>query len=203
MLTPYEFGLQVGAVTKTAAEKAARGLVADALLYSNPFTGVPTAAYDTYNNLRQGKYLGAVGNVASGAMSFAAPAAVGAGLKATGVGALRAGARVGTNNMLGGALRGAGKALTSSGRAINSAVKPMTSAFAGMNNAVSRGVQSVLPQRAGATFSRAPVQAATNWAGKNPIELASYAGLAAGAGTAARQPTQPTSSLPNTAPQAA
>lgn len=50
--------------------KLARNFVLDAAAYSNPFTGVPTAAFDFGHNLYHGKYLDALGSVISGGLSF-------------------------------------------------------------------------------------------------------------------------------------
>lgn len=167
MPTPYEFGQQLG---QDMAEKQARGLVADLALYSNPFTGVPTAAYDTYNHLRNGRYLNAVGSVASGALSLAGGGLLGSGLKSVGNTALRAGTRLGTQTAMGGGLAAAGTALRTGGRVMGAAAAPLTRAFQGANSAVGSAVQKVLPVRAGATFSRAPVQSAMNFVGTKPIE---------------------------------
>jgi hypothetical protein len=167
MTTPYEFGLQVGAYTKTAAEKSARGILADLALYSNPYTGVPTAAYDTYNHLRNGRYMGALGSVAAGGASFIGGGALSGGLKSLGGAALRAGSRVGAGTALGGGLATVGRGLATGGKALAAA----GNVGAGMNNAISQGIQKVLPVRAGATFGRAPIQAATNFVAKNPLEF--------------------------------
>lgn len=166
MPTPYEFGQRVG----HGFEKEARGILADMALYSNPFTGVPTAAYDTYNHLRGGRYLNALGSVAAGGLSLAGGGLFGSGVKGLGNAALRAGTRLGTQTAVGGGLASAGTALRVGGRAIGAAAAPMTRAFQGMNNAAGSAIQKVLPTRAGATFTTAPLRTATNWVGKNPLE---------------------------------
>jgi hypothetical protein len=169
MPTPYEFGLHVGTYTKTAAEKSARGILADMALYSNPFTGVPTAAYDTYNHLRNGRYMGALGSVAAGGFSALGGGMVGAGIKGLGGTALRAGTRLGTQTALGSGLATAGQALRTGSRAFAAAGGGGMAANA--QNVVSRGIQKVLPVRAGATFGRAPVQATANFIAKKPFEV--------------------------------
>lgn len=171
MPTPYEFGLQVGALSKTAAEKHARNFITDLALYSNPFTGVPTSAYDTYNHVRNGRYLNALGSAAMGGLSLTGAGFVGNGVKSVGNVAMRAGLNLGRGTAIGGGLVNAGRAVRYGGKAIGAAAAPLTGAVQGVNNTVAQGVQKVLPVRAGATFSRAPVQAATNWVAKNPIEF--------------------------------
>lgn len=70
-----------------------RGMVADAALYSNAWTGVPTAVNDTARHLWNGRWGQAAGSVGMGALSFipGAASAVGAAgrsaLKATGAAA--------------------------------------------------------------------------------------------------------------------
>ena len=80
-----------------ALDPAQRGMVQDVALYSNPFSGVPTALNDSVRNFSRGNYLSGVGNLAMGALSFA-----------PGVGATL-GKGIG---WLGKGLRGAGKLTT-------------------------------------------------------------------------------------------
>lgn len=79
-------------------DDADRGVIPHMALMSNPFTGVPTAAYDAARNLYQGNYFRALGNVADGALSFIpgygfARGAAGLGLRAAGKGLMSTGAR--------------------------------------------------------------------------------------------------------------
>lgn len=70
-----------------------RGLVSDLALYSNPFTGVPTAISDFAQQAWQGNWGGAAAAVGSGALSFipAAGGMIGKGLARAGTTALRSG----------------------------------------------------------------------------------------------------------------
>lgn len=183
MPTPYEFGQQIGQVT----EKQARGILTDLALYSNPFTGVPTAAYDTYNHLRNGRYLNALGSVAAGGASMIGGGMLGAGIKGLGGTALRMGTRLGTNTALGGGLATAGQALRTGSRAFAAAGGGAIANNA--SKALSNSVQKVLPLRAGATFGRAPVQATMNTMVKNPFETG--AALMHNTANVPAQPMQP------------
>jgi superfamily II DNA or RNA helicase len=70
-----------------------RGLVSDLALYSNPFTGVPTAISDFAQQAGQGNWGGAAAAFGSGALSFipAAGGMIGKGLARAGTTALRSG----------------------------------------------------------------------------------------------------------------
>lgn len=175
MPSPYEFGFTVGALTKTAAEKAARGMVADIALYSNPWTGVPTGVYDTFNSLRKGNYLGAMGNVAATGLSFLGAGGAGSALKGLGAKALGSGATMATQ---GGMRAAAGTALKGIGHAANAA----GSFAAGGANMVGRAqapvasaLQKVVPVRQGATLMKAPVRTAMNYAVQNPLAIGAMA----------------------------
>lgn len=176
MPTPYEFGQHVG----RDFEKESRGLVADLALYSNPWTGVPTGIYDTYNSLRSGNYLGALGNVASTGLSLVGGGAITSGLKGLGGGLMRAGARAGASTLLPQAARGAvqtglhmaGRGTVAAGRALGAAGGAAAGRLgAQAEQAVSRGIQKVLPVRAGATFAKSPVRATMNAAVRNPLTV--------------------------------
>jgi hypothetical protein len=175
MLTPYEFGYVL--------EKQARGMLADAALYSNPWTGVPTGIYDTYNSLRKGQYLGALGNVASTATSLVGGGMITGGLKSIGGGLMRAGARAGASTLLPQAARGAvqtglhvaGRGALTAGRALGVAGGAAAGRLGdSAQQAVARGVQKFVPVRAGATFMKSPVRAAVNVAVRNPIDTAAF-----------------------------
>lgn len=183
MTSPYEFGRRVGALSKEAAEKEARGVLSDIALYSNPWTGVPTGLYDTYNSLRNGNYLGAVGNVANTGLSLIGGGAITGGLKSLGGGLMRAGARAGASTLLPRAaaraahtgLHMAGRGAVAAGRGLgaaggNAGVRFGTQA----QQAVSKGIQRVVPIRSGATFMRSPVRATVNAAVKNPFVAGSF-----------------------------
>jgi hypothetical protein len=180
MTTPYEFGRHFGSLSKEAAEKEARGILADMALYSNPWTGVPTGIYDTYNSLRSGNYLGALGNVASTGLSLVGGGAITGGLKSLGGGLMRAGASAGASTLLPQAARGAvqtglhvaGRGAVTAGRALGSAGGAAAGRLgAQAEQALSRGIQKVVPVRAGATFMKSPVQATVNAAVRNPLTV--------------------------------
>lgn len=182
MTTPYEFGRHFGALSKEAAEKEARGLLADMALYSNPWTGVPTGIYDTFNSLRSGNYLGALGNVANTGLSLVGGGAITGGLKSLGGGLMRAGARAGASTLLPQAARGAvqtglhvaGRGAVTAGRALSTAGGAAAARLGtGAEQAISRGIQKVVPVRAGATFMKNPARAAVNAAVRNPFTVGS------------------------------
>lgn len=182
MTTPYEFGRHFGALSKEAAEKEARGIVADMALYSNPWTGVPTGIYDTFNSLRNGNYLGALGNVANTGLSLVGGGAITGGLKSLGGGLMRAGARAGASTLLPQAARGAvqtglhmaGRGAVSAGRALGVAGGNLAGRVGEQaSQALTRNISKVVPVRAGATFMKSPVQATMNAAVKNPLVVGS------------------------------
>lgn len=175
MPTPYEFGFAVGARTKAAAEKQSRGLVADLALYSNPWTGVPTGIYDTYNSLRKGNYLGAMGNVATTGLSFLGAGGAGTALKGLGAKALGRGATMATQ----GGMRGAaGLALKGVGHAANAAGGLATGGARVLDSVqapVSQAIQKIVPIRQSATLAKAPVRSIVNFAVKNPLTIPALA----------------------------
>lgn len=134
----FLFGDSVSSV----ADPTQRGLAVDIGLYSNPFTGVPTAAYDTTKHLMNGRYLSALGSVGMGALSFIpmAGSGVGAGVK----GAVRGGAKVlGRAGQVGGAaaeaggfgqkiLSGAGKFLAGGNKVVNTGEKAISDTVHGL-----------------------------------------------------------------------
>lgn len=168
-MTPYEFGQQIA---KEASEKQARGLVTDLALYSNPFTGVPTGIYDTYNSLRSGNYMGALGNAAATGLSFMGGGLLSGGVKALGKGVMRAGmgmagrgaAQTGTRAAVGGAVRQVGRGITGAGQMMGNAAKAVT----GGEQALSRGIQKVIPARPNTTSMMGK---ARNWAVNNPMTM--------------------------------
>lgn len=168
-MTPYEFGQQLA---KEAAEKQARGLLTDVALYSNPISGVPTGIYDTYNSLRNGNYLGALGNVAATGMSFMGGGLLSGGVKALGKGVMRAGmnmagrgaAQTGARAVAGNAVRQVGRGITASGQMMGNAAKAVT----GGEQALSRGIQKVIPARPNTTSMMGK---ARNWAVNNPLTM--------------------------------
>lgn len=170
-MNAFEFGYAAGEFTKSAAEKQARGLLTDLALYSNPFTGVPTGAYDTYKHLRGGRYLNALGSAASGALSLAGIGGIGGGVKGVGNLALRAGTGVGTGTAVGRGLANAGLALRTGGRAITTAAAPLTAAGNRLTQPVTDAVQKVLPVRPVKSVFRQPVQSAMNHVASNPTQF--------------------------------
>lgn len=188
MPTPYEFGRHFGALSKEAAEKEARGLLKDIALYSNPWTGVPTGMYDTYNSLRKGNYLGAAGNLANTGLSLVGGGAITSGLKGLGGRLMGAGARAGASTLLPRAvgqaaqtgLNMAGRGVTALGNAAGAAGGNLATRVGEQaSQAISHGVQKVMPVRAGATFFPTfaanattkwnPARATVNAAVKNPL----------------------------------
>jgi hypothetical protein len=169
MTTPYAFGRHLGSLSKEAAEKEARGILADMALYSNPWTGVPTGVYDTYNSLRSGNYLGALGNVAATGLSFMGAGGVGSGMKALGAKALGRGTAMATR---GGLRAVAGTGLKAVGHAANAAGSAAVAGANIVNKAqapFAKAIQKVVPVRQGATFMRSPVRAMTNVLVQNPL----------------------------------
>jgi hypothetical protein len=211
MTTPYEFGRHLGSLSKEAAEKEARGLLADVALYSNPWTGVPTGIYDTYNSLRSGNYLGALGNAANTGLSLFGGGAITSGLKGLGGGLMRAGARVGASTVLPQAARGAiqtglhvaGRGAVGAGRALGVAGGNLAGRVGEQaSQAISQGIQKVVPVRAGATFMKNPVRATINAAVKNPLVAGSFFHNSGNPQPSAPMPPTPApSALPGTLPR--
>lgn len=112
-----------------------RGFVADAALYSNPFSGTVTAVNDTARHLYNGHYGSALGSLGMGALSFipGASSAVGA----VGKGALKA--------TTGAAARATGRGITNAvasvGRRTGSGL--IDDAARGMNNFARQGATAV------------------------------------------------------------
>lgn len=156
-MQPYEFGYRVGAAMEKRAQNALgdavlgtgswmsqanplgdptqRGVIADTALYSNPFTGVPTAINDVGRHLYNGRLMDAGMAGLSGALSFIP----GWGFAAKGVGRAIAGggkqlARAGFTNT--------GKALT---RGSQQFLTKGTAAVSGANRAASGMLQKALP----------------------------------------------------------
>ena len=93
-----------------------RGMVADAALYSNPFTGVPTAALDTGRHLWNGRFGSALGSAAMGAVSFIPGAGSALGVAGRGaLGAAKGVAGAAAKGVAGQAARSAARQATSSG----------------------------------------------------------------------------------------
>lgn len=190
MPTPLEFGYAVGEFTKSAHEKSARNMLADMALYSNPYTGVPTGIYDTARNLYHGKYLNALGSLASTGMSFlggnllsgaakSVGGALGKGMTQAGTslaarGATAAG-QAGLKGLAGRAAVQAGTALAKTPGAVASATAPVAGAVARASNAMARGVQRVIPVRPVAQWTKNPLRAYINSQVANPMStLAGY-----------------------------
>lgn len=189
MPNPYEFGYAVGEFTKAAQEKAARGMVADALLYSNPYTGVPTGVYDTAKNLYHGKYLNALGSLASTGLSFVggnylsgaaknvggtlAKGLTGAGGRLAASGAQAAG-QAGLKGVAGRAAVQAGKAMAAAPGVAARAIAPVAGAVNTVSNATAKGVQRVIPVKP-TTFTQNPLRWYVNQQVANPMQtLAGY-----------------------------
>lgn len=188
-MQPYEFGYRVGLATEKQAQNALgdavlgtgsamsqinplgdptqRGVIADTALYSNPFTGVPTAINDVGRHLYNGRLMDAGMAGLSGALSFIP----GWGFAAKGVGRAIAGggkqlARAGFTNT--------GKALT---RGSQQFLTKGTTAVSNANRALSGGIQKVLP-----TVQKPGMMGKMYNAGiKNPLQTAPIALPIAGA----------------------
>lgn len=219
-MRPYEFGYSVGArIEKQAVQSAPepqhfghiagqvalgsgsmldqvdpmqRGIIQDLALYSNPFTGVPTAVNDVSRHLYNGRFMDAGMSGLSGALSFLP----GFGFAARGAGRL--------------AVQG-GKALARAGAPqIGNAVAKGSAKFvnqgrnlmAGANQAASQTIQRI----PGVSLAQKPgmVGKFRNAAINNPMQTAQYvplgtavgglgmaaAGVGAGAGGQQQQPQQ-------------
>jgi hypothetical protein len=144
-----QFGKQLvfGKGPSHALDPMNRGLAADALMYSNAFTGVPTAINDTARHLRNGRWGQAAGSVGMGALSFIPGAASAVGtlgrgaLKATGMAAAGTAAKQFGQQ----AARTTGRAITNTmaraGRQTGNAT--LDTAARGMNNFARSGRQAV------------------------------------------------------------
>lgn len=124
-----------------------RGMIADAVLYSNPFTGVPTAANDIGRHLYNGRFGSALGALGMGALSFlpgtasalgvAGKGVLGAGKAVAGAAARQAARRMATSQ----GTRAITNTLASAGR--RTGVGALDNVALGMQQAASRGAQAV------------------------------------------------------------
>jgi len=161
---------------KTVGDPTRRGLATDMALYSNPVTGVATSLWDTGSHLMKGNWGQAAGALGMGALSFlpgagsAVRGVLGAG-KSLGGAALRTGSKVVGQEaaQLGGqAVGAAGKSIASLGEqavakspglangvqvaknigeGTRNFARGGREAVTGMNNAASKKIQSVIPQK--------------------------------------------------------
>jgi hypothetical protein len=182
-MQPYEFGYRVG---RTLEKRAERGMLTDIALYSNPLTGVPTAAYDTVSNLYNGNYMGALGSAASGALSFL-PGWGGTGGRMLARGLGGAGKALANAGM-----RQTGKTLVQGANMANKAVNAGAAAATGLNNTMAQGIQKVVPNLPGATGLRAGV----NTMVKNPLATTAIGGSVIGGMTAPDQSQGPMPAAP-------
>lgn len=176
-LNPYAFGYAVGAYTSKQAswgdvaqgasdmiiggnplDPTQRGLAADLALYSNPFTGVATAASDTAQHLWSGRLGSAAGSIGMGALSFLP--GVGAGLGKGIATAARGGAKA-----LGSA--GAARAAAAARQFVTTGSKGFTQA----QNAVSSTIQKAIPQQTAALTWKAPIRSTVDAAVRNPLRV--------------------------------
>lgn len=147
-----------------------RGMVADAALYSNPFTGVPTAALDTGRHLLNGRFGNALGSAAMGAASFipgagsalglagrgamgAAKGLVGATAKGVASQAARSaarqttssGARAVSNTLASAGRRMGSGTLDNAAMATNNYARSGAKAVTGAQNSFVQGAEKILP----------------------------------------------------------
>jgi hypothetical protein len=177
-MQPYEFGMRVGLYLEKQAgwaegdwipswgdagtalagrgglagqsDPMQRGLVPHLLAYSNPYTGVPTAAWDTGQHLYNGRYLSALGSVGEGALSFLPGFGFGGRMLTSGGKMLtRAGATTAGNTLRRGAVAANRSTFATKGRA----------AVGAAERAIAGKVQSAIP------LAKPPVPAATGAAG--------------------------------------
>lgn len=201
-MQPYEFGLQVGLylekqagwaegdwlpswsetgnaafgtapMTTQMVDPMQRGVIQHMAQYSNPISGVPTAAIDTAQHLYNGRYLSALGSVGEGALSFLP---VAGGLLS---GAATKGLTAGGKALAGAGATTAGKALTGTAKALNRG----RAAVEGVQSSMGAGIQRVLPTVApavpaaagaagyGAALRNAPTTA-RNFIATKPIQAA-------------------------------
>jgi hypothetical protein len=180
--SPYEFGCVMGLRTKKqaswgeAAQGAAgaviggnpldptqRGIALDIAAYSNPISGVPTAALDTAQHLWNGRFGSALGSIGMGALSFlpGVGGAIGKGI-AKGV-------------------RGVGKVVGSPALARGGAAARQFVVAGGKNvnqaqGAITNTLQKVIPQKTTAMTWRAPVRSTVDAAIRNPAMTATIGG---------------------------
>lgn len=188
-MQPYEFGYVVGNhMAKQAAwgdtadiagnialgdsviggfnplgDPNSRGVVQDIALYSNPFTGVPTAVNDTARHLYNGNWGSAGMSVLNGALSFLP----GFGFAAKG---LTSAARAGATAAGKAGLKTTAKVLGAADNFGTQGAKMMT----GANQAAGRQVQKVLPLSQGKGVAGRMYNAAV----QNPMQGAQSAIMA-------------------------
>lgn len=177
-------------------------MVQDIALYSNPFSGVPTALNDSARNFSRGNYLSGVGNLAMGALSFApgVGAALGKGIGWLGKG-LRGAGKV-TNRIsqaqraqqAGKVMRQGGNALIRGGKAYGQAAQSWGSPFARANQALGSRIQKSIPQKYPEFSLRNPLRSTLDVATRNPASFGlSTVSLAAGGGEGVPPTSQPAS----------
>lgn len=174
MLTPYEFGAAVGSMTKQS-----RGLIADMALYSNPWTGLPTAAWDAGHNLYNGKPLAALGSVASGALSLVGGGLFGGAARAAGGAAASAAKGIGAGLVRNG-VPTLGKAIAKAPRVLQGLHSAARAPVRLAQRQMTRGLSRVLPVRPVQSMLANPVQAGVNYVARNPLDVMTFAHSPAG-----------------------
>lgn len=207
-LNPYAFGYAVGAYTElkqaswgdvaqgasdmiiggNPLDPTQRGLAADLALYSNPFTGVATAASDTAQHLYNGRFGSALGAVGMGALSFLP--GLGAGIGKGVAGAVRGGAKA-----LGSA--GAARAAAGARQFVTTGSKGFTQA----QNAVSNTIQKAIPQKTTAMTWKAPVRSTVDAAVRNPLRVGADLMHSGGGGIQSAAPEAAAGVAPSVAAQ--
>jgi hypothetical protein len=218
-MQPYEFGYAVGTYTKRASwgdvgqvageialgsgpalglnqlDPTQRGLAQDIALYSNPFTGVATGVNDMARHLYNGRFGSALGAAGMTALSFL-PGVGGAVGKTIGKGLSATGKAVGNQALRQGGVA-AQKFVQAGGRAATQG-----------QQAVTKGLQKIVPQQYGAITKAAPVRSTIDAAIRNPATTATIAGPMvlngsggaphnAAAATAEALPATPAPQVPN------
>lgn len=181
-------------------DPAQRGMVQDIALYSNPFSGVPTALNDSVRNFSRGNYLSGVGNLAMGALSFApgVGAAIGKGIGWLGKG-LRGAGKV-TNRIsqaqraqqAGKVMRQGGNALIRGGKAYAKAAPVWEAPLGRANQFLTGKIQQKVPQKFDQFSWRNPVRSGFDAAARKPVSAGLTATSVIGGGGSA--PTTPTPS---------
>jgi hypothetical protein len=200
MRNPYEFGYAVGQYEKTADISGfARGAW-DVGKYMIPGVGTAYSLGDAFNSARSGNVLGTLGNLALAGTSLipGAGGLLGGAAKGVGKGLMRAGARVGGNM--------AGRGLVAAGRAMRVAPVAMRTAgraAQGVNSAMAKGVQKVVPVNAA---TKSWTRMGVNKAVQNPLTVAGYGSTLAGGvapATAAGAAPAPPPPMPQARPMVA
>lgn len=197
-MQPYEFGYRVGLATEKRAQNAIgdavlgtgsamsqanpfgdpeqRGLIAETALYSNPFTGVPTAVNDVGRHLYNGRYMSALTSGIGGALSFIPFAGGGFGFAAKGMGrAIGAGGK---------ALARQGLVSQATGKAIGRGARQFVNAGADAATNANRAISGRLQQHLPMAKNPGLMGKAWNWGMKNPLQATPMvAPLAGAAGT--------------------